>query len=164
MKSSLKEELARLGPVKAVDRVSGSPQRVTIRALKAKSPEGIKAVEAVLQIARRGLALADARHIVEEIVAGKVVEVDVPCFDDLATFLSDLFVTGVLLEKNTALLPADIAAGVSRAPGLAQSQLTKLIQVLLDSGVPIEDVRNTLAHLTEIVSTDTSETLARKKA
>lgn len=153
MKSSLKEELGRLGPVKGVDRVSGSPQHVTLRKTKPGELADFKAVEIAYQLARRGLSLASARQVVDEIIAGNSVVVELPLFDGVPNFLLDLFDAGVTIAE---------AQAADEQLGAAVLQLNNLINEMIAHGMPAGKIRTLLEKQIARLEADTSP--VRKKA
>lgn len=89
MDSSLKERLARLGPVRDVSRVpSGSPAVIALT--PARSLETVRAVTAALALAKRGLSLLRAKRVVEEMLADGRAVVELPTVEDVSELAKDL--------------------------------------------------------------------------
>jgi DNA-binding transcriptional regulator YiaG len=89
MKSSLKEQFARLGPTRAIDRVqSGSPAVLALR----PHPDlrAVRTVSVALALARRGLSMVRAKHAVEEMVEHGHVVVPVPMVENEAVLANEL--------------------------------------------------------------------------
>lgn len=96
MKSSLKEQLERLGPVKAVDLVSeGSPAVLTLQI----DPRGktVATVTAALSLVRRGLSMLQAKRAVERLIEEGEVTIKVPRVEDRERLARDLFGAGVIM-------------------------------------------------------------------
>ncbi len=98
MDSSLRERLAQLGPIRAVDRVSsGSPATIVLRVLSGKALP--KTVDGAMTLARRGLTLAAAKRAMEELLSARRVFVTVP-----------------MVENREALTVEFAASGIAAAP------------------------------------------------
>ena len=69
MESSLRERFARLGPVRAIDRVpSGSPADFVMRVPQETGLKGIRMIDAMFALAHRGLTMLRAKRSVEALV------------------------------------------------------------------------------------------------
>src|SRR5580658_1866843 len=117
--SSLKELLARLGPVRGIDRVpSGSPVALTLT-LGCKLAE-LRTVSAALALAKRHLPMLRGKRAMEALLETGRAYVLVPVVEDTPALISDLAAHGVA----AAVLPdgpADIRA-IRRQLGLTQEQ------------------------------------------
>ena len=99
-RSSLKEEFARLGPIRAVDRVSsGSPADVMLR--RSDSGQPLKSVMAILALARRGISLLRAKRAIECMLDTGEVNVHLPMVEDLQTLTDELAASGVETSQTT---------------------------------------------------------------
>lgn len=101
MQSSLRERFARLGSIRAVDRVtSGSPAAFVLRL-----PPGYsipKTVDATLSLARRGMALLDAKRTIETLVEDRRVVVEPPTVEDPDIVIAELAEAGIAATLATA--------------------------------------------------------------
>lgn len=95
MKSSLREQLGRLGPVRAVDLVSeGSPAVLTLQI----DPTGksVATVTAAVSLVRRGLSMLQAKRTVERLIEAGEVTIKVPRVEDREQLARDLVEAGVI--------------------------------------------------------------------
>jgi putative transcriptional regulator len=122
MKSSLKARLERLGPVRGVDRVkSGSPAVIVIRPRPGNSPGRVKSVDAALALARRGLSLVKAKHVIEEVLEKGEAIVELPTVENVRHIASDLAMAG-LQTGTIARLDAVDVRGIRAKLNLTQEQ------------------------------------------
>jgi putative transcriptional regulator len=120
--SSLQERLARLGPVRGIDRVpSGSPVALTLT-LRGKLAD-LKTVSATLALAKRHLPMLRGKRAMEALLATGRATVLVPVVEDVAALTADLAAHGV---AATVLPdgPADVRA-IRRQLGLTQEQFAQ---------------------------------------
>ena len=95
MKSSLRERLERLGPVRDVDRVPhGSPDVLTFKL--EPDVRNIRTVRAALALARRGLSLLQAKRAVEKLLDDGEVTVRIPCVESRTELARELALTGIV--------------------------------------------------------------------
>jgi putative transcriptional regulator len=81
MESSLRERFARLGPVRAIDRVaSGSPAVFVLAPLADRA--GLETVAAAVELSRRGIPLLRAKRVLERMVAEGRAYVGLPTVED----------------------------------------------------------------------------------
>ncbi len=94
MDSSLRARFARLGPIRAIDRVtSGSPAVFVLRlALDGSRP---RSIDATLVLARRGLSMLRAKRAVETLIESGRVFVELPMVEDTKVLTSDLANAGI---------------------------------------------------------------------
>ena len=93
MKSSFKERLERLGPVRDVPRVaSGSPVVVSLRPITNRE---VKTVPATLALAKRGLSLLRAKRAIGEMLSRGRAVVKLPTVEDQSTLRAELAKLGV---------------------------------------------------------------------
>ena len=94
MDSSLRERLARLGPIRGIDRVSsGSPAAFVLRLLPGHSMP--RTIDATLSLARRGLEMLPAKRAIEALVRDGRVLVDLPMVEDVAVLTDELAAAGI---------------------------------------------------------------------
>ena len=131
--SSLKELLARLGPVRGIDRVpSGSPVALTLT-LGGKLAD-LKTVSAALALAKRHLPMLRGKRAMEALLETGRAYVLVPVVEDTAALIADLAAHGVactVLPDG----PADVRA-IRRQLGLTQEQFA------LRFGLDVAALRN----------------------
>lgn len=101
MESSLWERFARLGPIRAIDRVtSGSP---AVFILSLPLGDSIpQTVDGTLSLARRGLTLLKAKRAIEALVEDRRVVVDLPMVEDPKILAAELAEAGVTAELAAA--------------------------------------------------------------
>ncbi len=134
MNSELRERFARLGPVRAIDRVaSGSPAVFVLR-LPPGGPAP-RTVDAMLALARRGMTMLRAKHAVEAMLADGRVFVDIPTVEDPAALANDLASAGV------AAAPVE-AQGLVDVRGLRERLHLSPEQFALRYGFEIETLRD----------------------
>lgn len=93
MRSSLKERLGRLGPIRDVSRVvSGSP--LTLSLSPNREPAEILTVPLALALAKRGLTLLKAKRVTEELLDRGRVVVRLPLVEDEAALADELTAAG----------------------------------------------------------------------
>jgi putative transcriptional regulator len=87
MDSSLRARFERLGPIRAVDRVSSGSPGVFVLRLHHRKPA---TVDAALTLARRGLPLLRAKRAMEELMATGDAFVELPAIDDAEAVIAEL--------------------------------------------------------------------------
>ena len=114
MTSSLKEQFARLGPVKGIDLVrGGSPAVISIRALPGAA--NLKTISAVIALVRRGVAVLRAKRAVEEVLDRGSVTIFVPNVENATTLAGEIADAGFLAFR----LPEQ--AGEAREEAITES-------------------------------------------
>lgn len=104
MKSSLRERLERLGPVRAVSQVaSGSP---VVLSLRPRPNRQIKTVSATMSLARRGISLLRAKRAVEEMLATGRAVIELPKVENQTFLTAELDELGVMA---TSVVGPDVA-------------------------------------------------------
>src|ERR1700709_2278974 len=94
MDSSLRERFARLGPIRAIDRVtSGSPAVFVLRLALDGSRLG--RIDATHALARRGMTMLRAKRAVESLMEKGRIFVDLPMVEDTKAMTEDLVKAGI---------------------------------------------------------------------
>ncbi len=107
MDLSLRERLARLGPIRDVDRVSsGSPALFVLR-LPPDRPVA-RPVDAMLALAHRGMTMLRAKRAIESLLADGTVFVRLPTLEEPAALASDLAAAGVVSALVEAPATPDV--------------------------------------------------------
>ena len=134
MDSSLRERFARLGPIRAIDRVSsGSPAVFVLRL----SHNGAvpKTIEAALAIARRGATMLRAKRAMEEMLATGRSFVELPMLENASVLAAELARAGISAAAVDPSPPLDVRDLRERL-GLTREQFATRY------GLEIETVRN----------------------
>lgn len=120
--SKFKEQFARAGRVRAVDRVaSGSP--VAIRLAPNVDAPNLRTVDATLALARRGLTMLRAKRAVETAMDVGAVSLTLPTVEDIATLGTELGSAGFAVSR---LIEDAVDVGVLRRRlGLTQDQFAQ---------------------------------------
>lgn len=127
--SKFKERLARLGPIRAVDRVpSGS--RVVVE-LRVADVSKVKVVTATEILARRGLSMLKAKRAVEAALAAGSHRLIVPTVENIESLTADL-ATADIEAVTVADWEPDVAA-IRGALGLTQEQFCLHFGLTLDT-------------------------------
>jgi len=135
MSSSLKERLARLGPIRDVDQVPyGSPVVLSLRPNQETSPRDLKPVDATLALAKRGLSLLRAKRAIEEMLETGRAVVLVPKVESTNTLADELSAAGCVVA-TMAQKEIDVRELRERL-GLTQEQFA------LRYGLDLDAVRN----------------------
>ena len=93
MDSSLRERFARLGPIRAIDRVpSGSPARFVLELPPGRMPETI---DGMFALTRRGLTMLRAKRTIEALVEERRVTEDLPTVENPHTLEAELAKAGI---------------------------------------------------------------------
>ena len=133
MSSSLKERLARLGPVRDVDQVpSGSPVVVSLRV--GPDPKRLKTVGAALALAKRGISLLRAKRAIEEMIETGRAVILVPKVESEITLGKELTEAGCI-AASVAAHQVDVRELRERL-GLTQEQFA------LRYGLDLQALRN----------------------
>jgi putative transcriptional regulator len=94
MDSSLRERFARLGPIRAIDRVpSGSPATFVLRLPPGRAIP--KTIDGMFAPARRGLTMPRAKRTIEALVADRRVFVALPTVEDPNALTTELATAGI---------------------------------------------------------------------
>ena len=116
MKSSLKEEFARLGPVRAVSRVhSGSRARFSL-ILERKDWPHLNVIAATMALARRGMTMLAAKRAIEALIAESKDQgpghaaILLPHTDTVEAVIADLGRAGIRAVHNDHRAEVDVAA------------------------------------------------------
>ena len=134
MNSELRELFARLGPVRAIDRVpSGSAAAFVLR--PADGLAGVKSVTATLSLARRGPPLLRAKRTVEEMIERGRAYIALPTVEDVAALVAELAQSGVAAMQVPPPGEVDVKALRERL-GLTQENFA------LRYGLDLATVRN----------------------
>src|SRR5665213_2701229 len=132
MNSSLWEKFGQRPPVRVIDRVSsGSPARVV---LEAQLPFR-RTVTAAEALAKRHLTLAQAKRIVERLMVGEHVAVEIPMLESRDALIRELKACGVSVEFRDPPEHIDIKAIRDRL-GLSQEEFA------LRYGLEVASLRN----------------------
>lgn len=133
MKSSLKEQFARLGPIRELDRVpSGSPAVLSLRPGPALA--NLKTVTAAISLAKRGISLLKAKRAMEELLASGRAVVLLPTVEDASTLAAELEASGV---RSAMVVSDEIdVKAVRQRLGLTQEQFA------LRYGLDLNSVQN----------------------
>ena len=98
MKSSLRERLARLGPIQDVSRVaSGSPLVLSLS--PSQTAKEVLTVPATLALAKRGLTLLKAKRVIEEMLDSGRAVAQIPTVEDEATLAHELGEAGCCASR-----------------------------------------------------------------
>lgn len=98
MNPELRELFARLGLVRAIDRVpSGSAAAFVLR--PADGLAGVKSVTATLSLARRGPPLLRAKRTVEEMIERGRAYIALSTVEDVATLVAELAQSGISAKQ-----------------------------------------------------------------
>ncbi len=134
MSLTLRERLARLGPVRGVDRVeSGSPAVFLIR-MSAEYAGPPRTIDAMLTLARRGPSLLRAKRAVEAVLEEGRVMVTLPMVEDVETVKAELAAAGFEARHMEASV-VDVRSLRDRL-GLTREEFA------MRYGLEVETVRN----------------------
>lgn len=129
--SSLKARIARLGPVRAVDRVaSGLPAKLVLS--PGTDRAGLKTVSAALELARRGITLLKAKRVLEEMIARGRAYVHLPVVEDTAALVQTLAALGIRAAIADPPARVDVKA-IRERTGLTQEQFALRFRIDLDA-------------------------------
>ena len=133
MNSSLREQLGRLGPKRAVDQnLSGSPAIVALR--PSSDLGGVRTIPAIQSLHRRGLSVVRAKRAVEAMVDKGLVVIAAPKVENLSALARDLADSGVAV---TAIEVGDVdVRRIRERNGLTQEEFA------LRFGLDIDTLRN----------------------
>jgi putative transcriptional regulator len=131
MESSLRERFARLGPIRAIDRVaSGSPAAFVLTRL-ADRPR-INTVTAAIELARRGIPLLRAKRALEQMIAEGRTYVHLPVVEDVGALCRTLASFGIAAAVHGPPEAIDVKA-VRERLGLTQEEFAVRFGLGLDT-------------------------------
>ncbi|MBV9539296.1 MAG: helix-turn-helix domain-containing protein [Acidisphaera sp.] len=134
MDSSLRERFARLGPLRAVDRVPfGSPAMFVLRLPRDRAVP--RTVDGALALAGRGLTVLSAKRAMEELLATGRVFLNVPMVEDPQELVAALADAGIAAAHIEPVQATDVRALRERL-GLTREQFAARY------GLEVETVRN----------------------
>lgn len=130
MRSKLRERFARLGPVRAVDRVqSGSHVDLVLRPGPDRAK--LKTIDAIMALVRRGMTMLRAKRAIETMLADGEVVVDVPIVEDLPALASELRKAGF---KAARIVTGSVDVRALRLKlGMSQEQFARRYNLDLDA-------------------------------
>ena len=134
MNSSLRERFARLGPVRAVDRVtSGTPAVFMLRL----GPDGDapRSIDAMFALARCGLTTLKAKRCIETLVEDGKAFVQLPAVENLDALARDLDAAGIEAIHLDKPRNTDVRM-IRKNLGLSREQFA------LRYGLEVETIRN----------------------
>ena len=134
MNSLLKEPFGRLGPIRAVDRVSSGSPAVFVLRLPAERA-GVDTVDAVLALARRGMTMLAAKRAVEGLLAEGRVFAELPIIEDRRALAADLATAGIAAAPVEPPQMVDVR-------GLRERLRLTREQFAIRYGLEVETVRN----------------------
>jgi putative transcriptional regulator len=117
-KSSLKERLARLGPIRAIARDTGSPADLVLRPRADRAK--VETISATLALTQRGLSMLRAMRIVESVVETGEAVVHLPVVAVMSDLVQELKEAGIV-ARRLAHGPVDVRAA-RLALGMTQEQ------------------------------------------
>jgi putative transcriptional regulator len=134
MDSSLRERFARLGPIRAIDRVtSGSPAVFVLR-LTLDGPRP-RTIDATHVLARRGITMLRAKRATETLLENGRVFVDLPMVEDVEVLIGELAAAGIAAAR------IEPDRGVNVRELRERLQLTRE-QFAIRYGLEVETLRN----------------------
>lgn len=132
MRSSLRERLERLGPVRGVVLVeSGSPATIVLR----RGRRDVRSVAAAGALARRGVPLTKAKRAIESLDAQASAVLSVPLIESLPALCGELEAAGFAATQVRPADPVDVR-DLRGALGLTREQFA------LRYGLDIDTVRH----------------------
>jgi putative transcriptional regulator len=134
MDSSLKERFARLGPIRAVERVSSDSPALFVLRLP-RHPATPKTVDGALALTRRGTTMLRAKRAMEDLLANGRAFVDLPTVEDPDALTADL------AAANIAAAPIQPAPAVDVRRLRERLHLTRE-QFATRYGLEVETLRN----------------------
>ena len=134
MALSLKERFERLGPTRAVDRVtSGSPAVFILRV--ALDVARLKPIDAAHALARRGMPMLRAKRAAEALLEDQRVFAELPMVEDVQAVMADMDACGV----SAVLLKPDLTVDVR---ALRERLRLTREQFAVRYGLEVETLRN----------------------
>jgi DNA-binding transcriptional regulator YiaG len=130
-RSSLRERLERLGPVRDIDRVrSGSAEDFLLCTGPRNDP--VDAIAASMSLARRGVSLLKAKRAIEAALLDGRAYIHLPNVDDAAAVVAELRAAGVAASLRSTPKTIDVAA-IRRSLDLTQEQFALRFGLELDT-------------------------------
>lgn len=130
-RSSLRERLERLGPVRDIDRVgSGSAEEFLL--VPGRGPQQVDVVAAAMSLARRGISLLKAKRAIESMLDEGRSYVHLPTVEDVATLAAELSAAGVTASLRSTPKAVDVAA-LRKSLDLTQEQFALRFGLELDT-------------------------------
>ena len=130
-RSSLRERLERLGPVRDIDRVaSGSAEDFVLSA--GQGPERVDVVSAAMSLARRGISLLKAKRAIEAMLEDERAYIHLPTVEDAAALVRDLAAAGVTGSLRSTPKTVSVAA-IRKSLDLTQEQFALRFGFELDT-------------------------------
>ena len=134
MDLSLKERLARLGPIRDIDRVpSGSPAVFVLRLYPDQAD--VKTIDAAMSLARRGISMLRAKRAVEELLTTLRLFIELPKVENVRVLAAELNSAGIAAAPVYPAKNVDVRALRERL------NLTRE-QFALRYGLELETLRN----------------------
>lgn len=131
MESSLRERFARLGPIRAIERVaSGSPAAFVLTPLPDR--RSFNTVSAAVELTRRGIPLLRAKRVMEQMLVGKKAYVALPVVDDVDTVVRLMEAFGIRAVLHGAPETVDVKA-IRDGLGLTQEEFAVRFGLGLDT-------------------------------
>jgi putative transcriptional regulator len=131
MESSLRERFARLGPIRAIEKVaSGSPAAFVLTPLHDR--RSFNTVSAAVELCRRGIPLLRAKRVLEEMLVEKKAYVALPVVEDVDTVVRLMESFGIKAVLHGAPEAVDVKAIRDRF-GLTQEEFALRFGLGLDT-------------------------------
>ncbi len=134
MESSLRERLARPGPIRAIDRVASGSSAAFVLTPLADRPR-INTVTAAIELARRGLPLLRAKRALERMLAEGRAYVHLPVVEDAEALSRTLASFGIAAAVHGPPEAVDVRA-IREGLGLTQEEFA------VRFGLGLDTVRN----------------------
>lgn len=130
-RSSLRERLERLGPVRDIDRVDfGSAEDFGLSA--AGGVEQVDIVSAAMSLARRGISLLKAKRAIEAILQDGRTCIHLPTVEDTPALVAELAAAGVRAQLRSTPKTVSVVA-IRKALDLTQEQFALRFGFELDT-------------------------------
>jgi hypothetical protein len=98
VEESLQKLFARLGPIKSIKQNTfGSPYTVVLR-LPICNHVSLKTIDATLALAKCGLTLLHAKHVIEEISLAGEIRITLPMIENRYVLVWELASSGIIAE------------------------------------------------------------------
>jgi hypothetical protein len=110
MNYGLRERFARLGRVRAIDRVSSGSPAAFVLGLGSGGLGGARTISAALALAKRGLPLGQAKRAVEQVVEHGRCVVELPTVEDVEAVRHDLALAGFAAVERHADAAGELLA------------------------------------------------------
>jgi len=145
MNSSLKARFERLGPTRVVNQ-NPSGFAVTLRIDRPESLRGIKTIDAIFALHKRGISMLKAKRSIEDVLESGHTVCNLPFVESTAALQADIIASGLAACR---LEPADTAKlrALRTSLGMTREQFS------LRYGLSVENIRNWEEGRREIDST-----------